>query len=85
MSQQNEANTYLKTNNLNNQFNTYDIIQIQKYKDVDQVKLYDVVAYRNDENIVIVHRVIEIKETDGAKTFITQGDSNNASDVGIAL
>lgn len=28
MSQQNEANTYLKTNNLNNQFNTYDIIQI---------------------------------------------------------
>lgn len=82
MSQQNEANTYLKTNNLNNQFNTYDIIQIQKYKDVDQVKLYDVVAYRNDENIVIVHRVIEIKETDGTKTFITQGDSNNASDVG---
>lgn len=49
MSQQNEANTYLKTNNLNNQFNTYDIIQIQKYKDVDQVKLYDVVAYRNDK------------------------------------
>lgn len=82
MSQQNEANTYLKTNNLNNQFNTYDIIQIQKYKDVDQVKLYDVVAYRNDENIVIVHRVIEIKENDGTKTFITQGDSNNASDVG---
>lgn len=82
MSQQNEANTYLKTNNLNNQFNTYDIIQIKKYKDVDQVKLYDVVAYRNDENIVIVHRVIEIKETDGTKTFITQGDSNNASDVG---
>lgn len=46
------------------------------------MKLYDVVAYRNDENIVIVHRVIEIKETDGTKTFITQGDSNNASDVG---
>lgn len=82
MSQQNEANTYLKTNNLNNQFNTYDIIQIQKYKDVDQVKLYDVVAYRNDKNIVIVHRVINIKETDGIKTFITQGDSNNTSDVG---
>lgn len=82
MSQQNEANTYLKTNNLNNQFNTYDIIQIQKYKDVDQVKLYDVVAYRNDKNIVIVHRVINIKETDGTKTFITQGDSNNTSDVG---
>lgn len=82
MSKKNKANTYLTENNLNNQFDTYDIIQIKKYQSVDDVKLYDVVAYKSDENVVIIHRVIQVNQADGQNVFITRGDSNDASDNG---
>lgn len=77
MSEKNEANDYLVTNNLNNQFQTYDIILLEKAKSESDIKLYDVVAYKNNEGINVIHRVIKINE-DG--TFITRGDANNSSD-----
>lgn len=80
MSQKNEANDYLFENDLNNQFNTYDIIGISAYKSVEEVKQYDVIAYKNEEGTIIVHRVIEVKEVNGENVFITRGDSNNTSD-----
>lgn len=82
MSEKNKANTYLYENDLDNQFNTYDIIQVRKYKDVEDVELYDVVAYKSDADVVIIHRVIDIQQVDGERVFITRGDSNSASDNG---
>ncbi len=76
MSEQNKANSYLITNGLNNQFNTYDIITLKKVEEGD-LKLYDVIAFVNDEKINVIHRIIGFTE-DGR--FITRGDSNNADD-----
>ena len=77
MSKRNEANTYLDTYNLNNQFDTYDIIGITRYNNQSEVNLYDVVAFKGEDNITYIHRIIDIKE-DG--TYITRGDSNAIDD-----
>lgn len=83
MSKQNDANTYLKENNLNNQINTYDIIGIQKYEKEEDVKLYDVVAFKSKDGTTIVHRIINIQYDDnGHHYYTTRGDSNAVSDNG---
>ena len=80
MSEKNEENTYLSS--LNNQFNTYDIIGITKYDSQNDISLYDVVAFKNDEGITIVHRIIDIEEVNGEEVYITRGDANSVSDNG---
>lgn len=67
---------------LTNQFDTYDIIGIEKYGSSSDVNLYDVVAYKNKKNVTIVHRIIEIRKDSetGEDVYLTQGDSNLASD-----
>ena len=75
MSQRN--NTYLADNNLYNQFNTGDIIEIKRVKTADDLKLYDVISFKNNKGINIIHRIIKINE-DGS--YVTRGDSNLSSD-----
>lgn len=77
MSEKNEVNTYLVENDLNNQFQVNDLIFISKVNDSSELKLYDVIAFKNNEGVNIIHRIIAINN-DG--TFITQGDANNSSD-----
>ena len=81
MSEKNEDNTYLS--NIDNQFNTYDIIGISRYENQDDIELYDVVAFKNEEGTTIVHRIIEILDNNGEEVYITRGDSNNTSDNGV--
>lgn len=76
MSKQNEENKYLFTNNLNNQFQKYDIIILEKVNDPSELSLYDVIAYRNDEEINVIHRIIKIN----SQNYETRGDANNATD-----
>ncbi len=80
MSQKN--NDYVKNNDdLNNQFDTYDIIGLSRYRSQEDVKLYDVVAYKNKKNVTIVHRIVEVKtDSEGNITYLTQGDSNASAD-----
>ena len=81
MSEKNEANGYLITNNLNNQFDTYDTIVIEKVRYESDLKLYDVIAFIDEDGKTIIHRIIDIEfETDGRIHYETRGDSNNASD-----
>ncbi len=78
MSQKNAENGYLIENDLNNQFDTYDVIIIHKVKDKSELALYDIVAYSNktlDETII--HRIIGY---DDYGNYLTRGDSNNATD-----
>lgn len=82
MSKRNEANTYLDTYNLNNQFDTYDVIGITKYNSQSEVKLFDVVAFKGDDNVTYVHRIREINENG---TYITRGDSNALDDTAGGL
>ena len=79
MSYKNEENTYLDFNNLDNQFQTYDVIKIQKVKEED-LKLYDVIAFKNNENKIIIHRIIKIESDVLGVKYTTRGDANNLSD-----
>lgn len=67
---------------LNNQFDTYDIVGISKYDSQSEVKLFDVVAYKNKKDVTIVHRIVEIRtdDTTGEIVYLTQGDTNLAPD-----
>lgn len=81
MSKKNEANDYLVTYNLNNQFNTYDLIVVAKLDNASQLKKYDVIAFRNDKGVNVIHRIIDIKtDSKGVTRYVTRGDYNSASD-----
>ena len=77
MSEKHPDNTYLTENNLNNQFNTYDIIGLEKYDNQAEIKLYDVIAFKGKDGNTYVHRIIKINE-DG--TYNTKGDANSGDD-----
>ena len=81
MSEKNSSNDYLFNNNLNNQFNAYDVIGISKYQSQEDIELYDVIAFHNLDDDIIVHRVVEINTLeDGSIVYITQGDANRGND-----
>lgn len=80
----NESNKYLKDGSIdskdrmNTRISQYAFIGIDKFKSEDQIKVYDIVAFRMDDKI-IVHRVYSIGEKDGHKLFTFRGDANPAS------
>lgn len=50
--------------------------------DVNTIQKNDIVAFRDKENHVVTHRVVDIIETNNEKKLITKGDNNNANDSG---
>ena len=59
---------------------TGDTVIIAKVE-ADTIKPGDIIEFRTKENIPVMHRVIEIQETEeGAKVFITKGDANREPD-----
>ena len=64
-------------------FSRGDVVVVRKLDvdETDKLKEGDVLQYEADGRY-IVHRIVKIKEDDnGAFTFITKGDNNNAPDV----
>ena len=55
-------------------------------KDVgtEGLKINDVIAFRS-EDIVVTHRIVEIKNENGTLKYKTKGDNNNSQDVGYVL
>ena len=80
MSVKNEANQYLVTQDLNNQFNTYDMIIVRQVKTTAELKKYDVIAFTNDEGMNVIHRIVGFRNTADGLRYVTRGDSNNADD-----
>ena len=78
MSEKNEANPYLE--NLNNQFDTYDMIVLEKVESPADLQLYDVIAFVNDKGVNIIHRIVGVKNTADGLRYVTRGDSNNMDD-----
>ena len=78
MSTKNEANTYLTTWGLNNQFQQYDIIVLEKVK-ASSINKYDVIAFKNNKGINVIHRIIDFEQGSTIK-YVTRGDSNNQTD-----
>ena len=52
--------------------------------DVDKLKVGDVIAFKS-EDIVITHRISEIKKENGIIKYITKGDNNNTDDMDAVL
>ncbi len=53
---------------------------ITKIVNPKKLKKDDVIAFRDAENTVTTHRIIDIVEEDGEKYFITKGDNNSIQD-----
>lgn len=46
----------------------------------DVIREGDIIEFRQGE-MMVIHRVIEIQETEGSKFFITKGDANSVADM----
>lgn len=53
---------------------------ITKMTDPKTLKKDDVIAFRDHENTVTTHRIIDVIEKDGKKYFVTKGDNNDSQD-----
>ncbi|MCL2860467.1 MAG: signal peptidase I [Oscillospiraceae bacterium] len=62
---------------------TLNVGDIVIAKVVDEYSERNVIVYRDKNNAVITHRIIEIEEKDGQTMYITKGDANNSQDTPI--
>lgn len=56
-----------------------DVVIIAKVS-ADTIKPGDIIQFREVGGVTTVHRVVEIREIEGKKVFITQGDANSEPD-----
>lgn len=80
MSVKNQANDYLVSNNLNDQFAQYDIIVLDAAGSPAELKRFDIIAFRNDEGKNIIHRIVDVSGSGENTVYTTRGDANNADD-----
>lgn len=79
MEDKNQENDYLIENDLDDQITQYSLIGIDKIDSIDEIELYDIIAFYDSDENIIVHRVIAIREEEGIKYIQTQGDANTGS------
>lgn len=79
MEDKNPENDYLIENDLDDQITQYSLIGIDKIDSIDEIELYDIIAFYDSDENIIVHRVIAIREEEGIKYIQTQGDANTGS------
>ncbi len=81
MSYKNEYNSYLVDKNLNNQIKTFSLISLEKVEKDEDIKLYDIYAYKNEKtNKLVVHRIINKTIINGISYYTFRGDANKSSD-----
>ena len=77
MSAKYEKNTYLFTNDLNDQFARFDIVVTYQLPKEEDLKLYDIVVYEVDD-MLLIHRIVGIEEPNekhpNERHFLLQGD-----------
>lgn len=59
--------------------NKGDAALAYKEKNIDKINVGDIIVFDTRKK-TLVHRVVEIKEIDGIKYYITKGDANNTKD-----
>lgn len=78
MATKNEKNTYLFENDLNDQIQTFDLIITHHLPKEEDLELYDIVVYKQDDTYVI-HRITGIEEPNekhpDCRHFLFQGDA----------
>lgn len=72
-------NTYIKENGLTNQIDRFALISVDRVKEESDLNLYDVAAF-SYENVIYVHRIIDIKvDEEGVTSYTFRGDANASS------
>ena len=83
MATKHENNTYLVENNLDDQFQMFDIVICHHLPAEEDLELYDIVVYKYDD-YHIIHRIVGIEEPNekhpGERHFLLKGDANKYSD-----
>jgi len=78
MATKNEENDYLFYHKLNNQFDIYDIVLVYSLPNEEDLKLYDIVVYEKNDDLII-HRIVGIEEPNdkhpNERYFLLQGDA----------
>ena len=57
-------------------------LAIVKKTDANKLKVNDIIAFSDEDNYVVTHRIIDIKNDNGEIEFVTKGDNNNTEDNG---
>lgn len=71
------------TDSMSPTFRSGDLILIRKC-DTDRLASGDIVTFHtiiNNEYTLNTHRIVEIQETNGLRTYVTKGDNNAIADV----
>ena len=83
MADKHKDNTYLENNNLNDQFDAFDLIFTRKLPGEFELELYDIVVYEYKGELII-HRIIGIEEPNekhpDQRQFLLRGDAVKYSD-----
>lgn len=83
MSKKHPENTYLADNGLNDQFQMFDVVICNHLPAEDELKLYDIVVYKQ-EDMYVIHRIVGIEEPNanhpGIRHFLLQGDAVDRPD-----
>lgn len=69
----------IATGSMTPMINRGDVVIVRKTKQYDLLKKGDIIAY-NYNNVIVVHRIVEIINEDNNYYFYTKGDANNAID-----
>ncbi len=56
---------------------------VTKIIDPETLKIEDVIAFRDAEDTVTTHRIIDIVKNEGVTYFITKGDNNTSQDINL--
>ncbi len=67
----------IKTPSMEPAINIGDAVLIDKTYNNDKLKKGDIIAYKDKNDIIVIHRIFDINKD---SSFITKGDSNNAVD-----
>ncbi len=78
MAKKHPENTYLLDNNLNDQFQMFDVVVCNHLPAEDELKVYDIVVYKQDD-MYVIHRIVGIEEPNenhpSVRHFLLQGDA----------
>ncbi|WP_459500901.1 signal peptidase I SipW [Bacillus sp. C1] len=62
-------------------FLTGSIIAIEPTKDGSKYQKGDVITFKESENKIVTHRIIDVKNANGKVMYETKGDNNNGPDL----
>ena len=83
MSEKHQNNEYLDEFGLDDQMQVFDLIVTNPLPKEEEIKLYDIIVYERDGNLII-HRVVKIEEANDehpeGRLFYTRGDANKYND-----